>query len=94
MGRQRLQARVTGRVQQVGFRGFVMQEARRLRLTGFVRNLGREQVEVVAEGEQANLEQLVEALRQGPAMARVTNVQVSWSEALGDQPAFTVRPSG
>ncbi len=66
---------VTGRVQGVGFRYFVRREARRLGLNGWVRNLPDGEVEVLASGTAAALAVLEAALRRGPPMASVTNVQ-------------------
>lgn len=61
----RLEARVTGRVQGVGFRQFVRYHARRLGLTGWVRNEPDGSVYLVAEGPRELLEQLLDAVRQG-----------------------------
>lgn len=65
---------VHGRVQGVGFRWFVARQAARLGVVGFARNLEDGSVEVVAQGEVPALESLAEALRRGPAMARVSKV--------------------
>ncbi len=56
---EKLHAYVTGQVQGVGFRYFVKRNADALSLTGFVRNLPEGQVEVMAEGSHASLEQLL-----------------------------------
>ncbi len=89
----RLHALVTGRVQGVGFRYFVVQRAQQLGLSGFVRNVGFRQVEVEAEGEQEALEQLVEALKRGPSGAYVEHVEIAWAPARGAYQGFTIRPS-
>jgi acylphosphatase len=68
---------VSGRVQGVGFRWFVMREATRLDLAGYVRNLPDGSVEVVAEGPPAGLASLESALRHGPPAARVQAVDKS-----------------
>ena len=65
---------VSGVVQGVGFRYFVLRKAQSLGLTGWVSNLPDGRVEVVAGGEPAALTGLEEALRVGPRMARVTSV--------------------
>jgi acylphosphatase len=65
---------VSGRVQGVGFRWFVLQQARRLGLGGFTRNCADGTVEVVASGEDATLVRLEELLRSGPDLADVTGV--------------------
>ncbi|MEO0071294.1 MAG: acylphosphatase [candidate division WOR-3 bacterium] len=71
---------VSGMVQGVFFRMFVLKEARALGLCGRVRNLPDGRVEVIAEGERERLEKLVERLHQGPPGAMVTGVEVNWSE--------------
>ena len=68
---------VSGRVQGVGFRWFVMREAARLDLAGYVRNLPDGTVEVVAQGAVAALVSLESALRHGPPAARVDGVDKS-----------------
>ncbi len=86
-----LHAVVRGRVQGVNFRSFVYARARTLRLTGYVRNMpdGRA-VEVVSEGQRADLEQLLAFVREGPRSARVEAVDVGWGEASGGYQGFGV----
>ena len=67
----RLHAFVEGDVQGVGYRYFVIDNARSLGLTGWVRNRFDGSVEVLAEGPRAYLEILIDALQQGPRSARV-----------------------
>ncbi|MEP6621713.1 MAG: acylphosphatase [bacterium] len=66
-----LHVRVHGRVQGVGFRWFVREEARRLGLSGWVTNLASGEVEVAAGGESASLARLRRALEVGPGGAEV-----------------------
>ncbi len=77
---------VSGRVHGVGFRYFVVRQARALGLTGWVRNLPDGTVEAVAAGPEASVSELEAALRQGPGMARVDH--------LTDQEAAMPRGSG
>jgi acylphosphatase len=69
--RSRQRFRVVGRVQGVGFRWWVREQARRLELDGFVRNATDGSVEVEAEGEPKALQSLRQLLQQGPPAARV-----------------------
>ena len=77
----------------MGFRLFALQEASRRGLTGWVRNRGEDQVEVVAEGPEDQLQALLEALRAGPPRAWVQGVDTSWQAATGEFTDFSARAS-
>ena len=82
-----------GRVQMVGFRYFVLGHANRLGLTGWVRNGAAGQtVEVVAEGDEAALDELEIALRQGPPSAVVDSFESKRTEETQGFTDFTVQP--
>ena len=81
---------VRGRVQGVGFRYWVDRRARGLGLHGVVRNLAGGEVEVEAEGERARLEDLVAAVKQGPANARVDDIDVEWGTFRGAFHGFEI----
>jgi len=87
----RLHAIVHGRVQAVGYRYFVVDEAQLLRLTGWVRNLPDGSVEALAEGPVSALELLLAALERGPRNARVSEVATTWEKATGEFLAFGIR---
>lgn len=87
----RLEARVYGTVQGVGYRYFVVRHARRLGLTGFVRNLADGSVEVVAEGEAAALRELVSLLEAGPTGAVVERVEAGWGENAKEHESFDLK---
>jgi acylphosphatase len=76
----RLALVVHGRVQGVGFRWYVQREAAELGVAGEVRNRSDGAVEVDAEGKRPLLEQFEQRVRHGPPGARVTEVEVLWSE--------------
>jgi acylphosphatase len=86
----RLHAKITGYVQGVGFRYFVLQNANDLGLTGWVRNLWDGRVEVIAEGPHDDLNQLLVKLRRGPISAEVENVDYEFSDAKGEFQRFGV----
>lgn len=94
MSGARLSATVTGRVQGVGFRYFVTQHARRLGLTGRVRNEPDGSVTLEAEGDRDDLRQLETLLHQGPPSARVERVEAAWAEATGAYDAFRAERRG
>lgn len=81
---------VSGQVHGVGFRAFVWHRAVPLGLAGFVRNLPDRRVEVVAEGPAASVQALVEAVRRGPAGARVTGADLAWETPRGET-GFLIR---
>ena len=90
MASQQLVVQVRGRVQGVGFRYFVRTAAKRLQICGWVRNESNGCVSVVAEGPRPQLMLLVRALRVGPSLATVQDVQYSWHEATGAFEGFTI----
>lgn len=90
VGRQRLTAVVSGRVQGVGFRHYVRGWARKLDLTGRVRNEPDGTVRLVAEGEAAALDRMVRLLWGGPPTARVEKVEAEREEASGAFEGFEV----
>ena len=81
---------VTGRVQGVAFRQATVEEARRLGLAGWVRNLRDGSVEALAEGDRRAVEALVAWCRHGPRLARVQDVRVEWRDPLGDLAGFDI----
>ena len=85
---ERLHGVVHGDVQGVGFRYFLMREAQRLGLRGWVRNRDDGTVEFVAEGRRPDLERLRQAAERGPRMAQVEWVDAEWSAAAGDLTRF------
>jgi acylphosphatase len=89
----RLHATVKGWVQGVGFRYFVLETAVQLGLAGWVRNCWDGSVEVLAEGKKSRLENLLAALRNGPRVAHVSDVEVEWRTATGEFKGFNVRPT-
>ncbi len=77
---QRLSLVVTGRVQGVGFRWYVLRAATDLGLAGEVSNRSDGAVSIEAEGDRQRLEQFLEIVREGPVTAIVDRVQERWSE--------------
>ncbi len=85
---------VKGRVQGVGFRAHVEYYAGQFDVTGWVRNVGYDTVEAVAEGERGKVELFIEMMRQGPRASRVDESTVEWEDVTGEFREFGVKRSG
>ena len=84
-------ARVTGRVQGVGFRWWVRTRAEALQLTGWVMNDDEERsVTLVAEGDAERLDELERLVRIGPSSARVERVETQRQPASGEFRRFEI----
>ena len=90
----RLEATVRGVVQGVGFRWFVVREAQRRALTGWVANENDGSVRVIAEGPPASIASFRAALEVGPYGAIVERVAAVEMPATGRFGAFEVRSGG
>jgi acylphosphatase len=82
---------VTGLVQGVAYRQSTQMQARLLNVSGWVRNLPDSSVEGWFEGDEANVQALIEWCRQGPRMARVDGVQMEQGEFTGQHTDFAIR---
>lgn len=87
----RLHLIIRGRVQGVGFRFSAYDEAKDPALTGWVRNLSRGDVEIIAEGRRENLQMLAAWAHLGPPSAHVTHVREDWAESTGEFSEFRIR---
>jgi acylphosphatase len=82
---------VRGRVQGVYFRASTQREGRRLGLTGWARNRPDGSVEIVAEGEEESVRELVAWAHRGPSAARVERVDIRWRGFSGEFPDFRIQ---
>ena len=71
---------VSGRVQGVFFRANVRNKAVELGLKGYAKNLENGDVEVVAEGNEEKIKELVDYIKKGPGISSVTGIQVKHKE--------------
>ncbi len=83
---------ISGRVQGVGYRDWMMSRARKLGLDGWVRNRVDGTVEAVVDGDEASLQELLRLCRRGPPLAQVTHIEEDLSEPP-DEPGFHRRPT-
>lgn len=84
-----VRVQISGRVQGVGYRDWTQRKARKLDLSGWVRNLPSGEVEAVFSGPAAQVEAMLAACRRGPQFARVDDVRIEPAETTSG--AFSVR---
>jgi acylphosphatase len=88
---RRIHVFISGRVQGVGFRAFTQEQAQRLKLIGFVRNLDDGRVEMVAEGPATDIEKLIVEVKHGPPSARVDKLDCTDEKPRGDYKGFSIK---
>jgi len=81
---------VSGMVQGVGYRYFVLKVAHRMELTGWVKNLPNGDVEIDVEGPRGLIESFIRELRVGNAWATVRNIDVGWDKYTGKYTGFDI----
>ncbi|KQN26924.1 acylphosphatase [Sphingomonas sp. Leaf33] len=83
---------VSGRVQQVGYRDYVVRQAQKLGVKGWVRNLSDGRVELLADADSMVLDEFLAKCREGPRLARIddiTAVPVEERPVMGFTKRFT-----
>lgn len=86
----RVNLKIFGRVQGVGFRFFCVDVARQYGVRGWVRNTNDGAVEITAEGEEANLKSFVAECRRGPHGARVESCREFYGKPTEEFDSFEV----
>lgn len=87
---KRVRVVISGDVQGVGFRAWAQRQAKNLQFVGWIRNRKDKTVELLAEGEKKQLEELVKRCQHGPDVAWVEKVDVAWVDATGEFVDFQV----
>lgn len=87
---KRLECVVTGRVQLVMFRDFVMRKSLARGLVGTVKNNPDGSVSFIAEGEEGKLQELFTLVRRGSVLSRVDDVREIWGNPLGEFKSFDI----
>jgi acylphosphatase len=91
MAKSRYKVLVKGIVQGVNFRYYTQRQALKYSITGWVRNLPDGSVAAVFEGEEQDVEAMVQWCRQGPSSAQVTELIVQPEEYRGEFSSFSVK---
>lgn len=83
---------ITGDVIGVGFRYWAAIQAKKLGLTGWVKNVyqPQKQVEAVFEGDKDKVQEVVELCKKGPEVSWVENAKITWEEPRGEFDGFKV----
>lgn len=89
--KKRAHVYVSGRVQGVFFRATTRDESRKRGVTGWVKNLSDGRVEAVFEGEEDDVQEMVDFCHEGSRAAQVSDVEVEWKEYQGEFSGFEVR---
>lgn len=92
MANKCVQLIIRGRVTGVYFRASAQREAKRLGITGWVRNRNDGSVEIMAEGDEDVIKELVSWSHHGPTAARVDGVDVRWRGYSGEFSDFRIMP--
>ena len=91
MIQKRIHIFVTGRVQGVFFRQSTRVMAIKNNVNGLVRNLNDGRVEIIAEGEESNIDTLADWCKTGPANSRVDEFELLEEKSTGEFENFQVR---
>ena len=82
---------VKGRVQGVGYRAHVEYFALQIGVTGWVRNVGPDVVEAVAEGTPETVDRFIQMVQEGPRMSRIDDTRLEWEPVTGEFAGFIVK---
>ncbi|OGY43426.1 MAG: hypothetical protein A2729_04625 [Candidatus Buchananbacteria bacterium RIFCSPHIGHO2_01_FULL_39_14] len=88
---KRLNLKIHGLVQGVGFRYLSRKEAEKRGFTGSVHNIRDGGVEIVAEGEETDLKKFIDWCYNGVGSVQVSKIDINWSEATGEFRDFLIR---
>ncbi len=88
---KRIHIFIKGYVQGVFFRAFVRDRAIEMGLTGYVKNLSNDTIEIIAEGHEAKLAELIELCKKGPVGSQVEEVRVNSELYTGEFNQFKIK---
>lgn len=87
---KRIHVIVDGYVQKVGYREHVRKEAVKSGITGYVKNLDTEEVEIVAEGREEEIHTFIKEINISHYPIQVTSFNVEWGDATGEWKRFNI----
>lgn len=83
--RKEAHLKIYGIVQGVFYRDFTQEQAAKLSLTGWVRNMADGTVEAVVQGEEESIKKLINWCYEGPSSAKVNDIKVEWKNAIDEE---------
>ena len=81
---------ISGRVQGVCYRMETQRAAKSIGVSGWVKNRFDGTVEAVFEGGKKQVDQIIDWCRKGPALARVSNIEIGWESVTGELRDFDI----
>lgn len=81
---------IHGNVQGIGYRYWMRSQARKLGLTGWVRNLSDGRVEAMVDGSKDKVEEIIIKCKQGPMLAGIKHLDIIWEKTKGEFEDFTI----
>jgi len=87
--KHRIEVKIFGQIQGVGFRLFIARKARELGIAGFTQNMPDGSVEIVAEGEEEQLKELIKHLQFGPG--KIEKATTQWQRFEEEFKGFEVK---
>lgn len=82
---------VDGRVQGVGFRYFTQIESSKLNLTGYVKNLMDQRVEIEIQGSEENIYKFISSIKKGNNFSRVDDMSLTNIPIVSDEKKYTIK---
>ncbi len=87
---QRIHAFISGKVQGVFFRSFIKENADKLDIKGYVKNLDDGRLEAVFEGSEAKTKEIIQKCKKGPLFAEVNHVDAIKEKYIGEFKSFEI----
>ena len=84
---------IEGRVQAVSYRYWTRKTSQKLNLSGWIKNLTDGRVEAAFEGPKGKVTEMVQKCKNGPMLAGVKHIDVSWEKATGEFGDFEILPT-
>ena len=89
--KKRVHLFISGTVQGVFFRASTVKKAKKIGVTGWVKNLPDRRVEALLEGNIEDVDKMIEWLKKGPSSAKVENVEIKEGEYKGEFNNFKIK---